>query len=121
MILKDPRLLNNILKVLKFHMHKLGTDPRDRISYFECLMIMIDIKYMARPECIQYAIQNTDMLEEIIMSFEHIYLCESTERRTEMIEFESGPNEELINLELKLIKILNKYLREVKYNDLEKN
>ena len=38
-----------------------------------------------------------------------------------MIEYDSGPNEELINLELKLIKILNKYLREVKYNDLEKN
>ena len=38
-----------------------------------------------------------------------------------MIEYDSGPNEELINLELKLIKILNKYLREIKFNDLEKN
>ena len=38
-----------------------------------------------------------------------------------MVEYDSGPNEELINLELKLIKILNKYLREIKFNDLEKN
>lgn len=34
---------------------------------------------------------------------------------------DGGPNDELINLELKLIKILNRYLKEVKFNDLEKN
>jgi hypothetical protein len=63
LILKDSRLLNNMLKVMRHHMQKIALDPRDRISYFECLMIMFDIKYMARPECLQYAIQNTDMLE----------------------------------------------------------
>ena len=61
------------------------------------------------------------MVEQIIRSYEELYLCEALERRTEMIEYDSGPNEELINLELKLIKIVNKYLREIKFNDLEKN
>ena len=61
------------------------------------------------------------MVEQIIKSYEELYLCEAIVRRVDMIEYDSGPNEELINLELKLIKILNKYLREIKFNDLEKN
>ena len=52
LVLKDPRLLNNMLATLKTHMQKLAFDPRDRVSYFESLMIIIDIKYMARPECL---------------------------------------------------------------------
>ena len=56
LVLKDSRLLHNMLRVLQIHMQKLAIEPRDRISYFECLMIIIDIKYMARPECLQYSI-----------------------------------------------------------------
>lgn len=34
---------------------------------------------------------------------------------------EGGPNEELLNIELILIKVLNMYLKEIKHNDIEKN
>lgn len=34
---------------------------------------------------------------------------------------EGGPNEELLNIELILIKVLNMYLKEIKHNDVEKN
>ena len=34
---------------------------------------------------------------------------------------DGGPFEELLNIELLLIKILNIYLKEVKFDDLEKN
>ena len=63
------------------------------------------------------------MVERIIGVYEHVYFCESMKREKSMIQYmqHGGPNDELINLELRLIKILSKYLREVKYNDLEKN
>jgi len=63
------------------------------------------------------------MLEEIIATISTMYLCESKEPRDSMIMYmnDGGPNENLLNLELHLIKILKIYLKEVKYCDLEKN
>ena len=56
LILKNAPLLDNILNVLEKHFKKLAKDPKDRISYYECLSIMVDVKYMARPECLPYTI-----------------------------------------------------------------
>ena len=123
LILKEKALLDNILKVLDKHVQRLAGDPRNKAYYVQCNIIVHDIKYLARPECLQYCIQNTDMVENLIRISEKIYFIEAKAPRSSMVMYmqDGEPNEELINLEVLLIKVLNMYLKELKYNDLEKN
>lgn len=79
-ILKNEKLLGNMLNVIDKYFVKLAKDPKDRIAYYECLTLVIDIKYMARPECLQYSIQNTNMVERLIGSYENLYFCDSMNR-----------------------------------------
>jgi len=59
----------------------------------------------------------------MIQITEVLYLSDAKAPRTQMVEYiqEGGPNENFINFELHIIKVLRMYLKEVKYNDLEKN
>ena len=87
LILKNRPLLDIILSVLEKHFKKLAKNPKDRMIYYECLMIMVDLKYMARPESLPFTIQNTNMVERIIGAYQHIYFCESMKREKSMIQF----------------------------------
>ena len=85
LVLKEKALLDNILKVLDKHMQLLANDPRDRACYIQCHVILHDIKYLARPECLQYCIQNTNMIETMIRTSEKIYFCEAKAPRKSMV------------------------------------
>lgn len=101
----------------------MAADPRDEQIYTNCWSIIHDFKYMARPETLAFSIQNTTIVEQLISSFAKVYLCDAKPPRSVMVAYvqEGNVNEELLNLELVMIKVLNSYLKEIRHNDLEKN
>lgn len=83
---------------------------------------MHDIKYIARPECLKYCIENTDFLERFISILSHFYFIDAKEMRTTMVNYmnEGGVNDRLLNLESFLIKIAIQYFKEVPLTNHEK-
>lgn len=71
----------------------------------------------------QYCIANTTVIQQVIKTLSRLYFCDSKAPRTSMVMYmqDGACNDELLNIELTLIKVLNLYLREVKHDDIEKN
>ena len=82
-----------------------------------------DLKYIARKDCMQYCIENTTVIQQVIKTLSRLYFCDTKAPRTSMVMYmqDGACNDELLNIELTSIKVLNLYLREVKHDDVERN
>ena len=127
-ILSNSELIDNILRVFDKHMQKfaarVSAKSRDRDDDYCGLWRMVhDLKYLARKDCMPYVIEHTTVIQQIIKTLSRLYFCDSKAPRTTMVMYmqDGACNDELLNIELTLIKVLNQYLREIKHADVEKN
>ena len=56
-------LVDNVLRVFDNQLSALTKDARSETKYRTCFTIAHDLKYLARPECLQFCIQNTTLVQ----------------------------------------------------------
>lgn len=82
-----------------------------------------DIKYIARPECLKYCIENTDFIERFISILGTFYFIDTKKKRTTMVPYmeEGSVSDRLLNLESYLIKVGIAYIKEIPFDSSNKN
>ena len=62
LVFKRPHLLSQMMGVFEEFMSKLKDLPNNQDFCNSLYHVLHDFKYMAKPECIKYAAENTDFI-----------------------------------------------------------
>lgn len=63
LLLKNQPLIDNMLRVFDLKLSLLASNAKSEEFYIQSHVIIHDLKYLARPECLQFCIQNTTLIE----------------------------------------------------------
>ena len=74
---------------------------------------------MAKEDCMDYCINHTDWIPSLITILEKFYFIDVRAQRTEMIEYvqQGQASTPLLGLEIHIIKLLKKYLKNVDHTN----
>ena len=123
LIYKNPDLRNNILTQFWSTIRDMRQAPENEDNYYQMFKVLHDIKYIARPDCLKYCVEQTDFIERFITILGHFYFIDTKKRRTTMVTYmqEGSINDRILNLESYVIRIGIQYLKEIPVSDVQKN
>ena len=112
-----------MLRVLVLKLKAFKNDLENRDAYSCLWHILVDLKYMARQDCLNYCINQTDFLERIITIGEVFYFIDPKAARTTMIyNMHDGQCcAHALELEFLYEKVANLYMLGIDSANVEKN
>jgi hypothetical protein len=87
LICRNPELHQILLDTFEEHIKLIASDLNNKDFYYQLFVILHDIKYMARPECLKYCIEETDFIEKLINIVGKLYFIDLKKNQNTLVAY----------------------------------
>lgn len=87
LIFERAALRKQILDTFDRLLQALQENHKDQVNIDRVYRTVRDISYMAKQDCLEYCINNTDWIPSLILILEKFYFIDVRAPRTEMVEY----------------------------------
>ena len=122
LILKDENLRQAMLQTLSKCIDELIESDFSESNQIQLTHILYHFRYMTRANTLKYAVESTDMIEQMLTQAARLYYHDKIEFRTEHILYDQSLFKEgLYNIDIFIIKIFKSFVKAIDFNNVERN